>query len=72
MATVFICDGGCGSQSPDPKSGLHEANHWLRVRTGENHRFERVSDYDDLLFCKLCEPRILAALTPAAKEGGEA
>ncbi len=66
MATVIICDGGCGAQSPDPKSGLHEANHWLRVRTGENRSFERVSKYDDLLFCKSCSPRIVTALKSEA------
>ena len=67
MATVIICDGGCGAQSPDPKTRLHEANHWLRVRAEDNHRWQRASEHDDLLFCKSCSARVKAALQP----GGE-
>lgn len=25
MATIIVCDGGCGAQSPNPRTGLHDA-----------------------------------------------
>lgn len=31
MADVIRCDGECGKESPDPKTGLHEANHWMTL-----------------------------------------
>ena len=66
MATVIICDGGCGAQSPDPATRLHVANDWLRVRTRTNRYWDQASEHDDLLFCKSCAPRVEAAL----KAGG--
>lgn len=69
MATVIVCDGGCGAQSPDPKSHLHEANHWLRVRSGTNVDFELFGEYDDKLFCKSCAVRVTKALAVLKAEG---
>lgn len=31
MAEVIRCDGDCGAESPDPKTGLHEANNWMNI-----------------------------------------
>lgn len=66
MATVIICDGGCGAQSPDPATRLHIANHWLRVRTRTNRDWDQASGCDDLLFCKSCASRVEAALKATA------
>jgi hypothetical protein len=31
MADLIRCDGGCGAESPDPKTRLHVANHWMKI-----------------------------------------
>jgi len=64
MATITVCDGGCGAQSPDAKArgGPHVANHWFRVRAHSNIDFDRRSPHDDKLFCKTCETRIRRTL----------
>lgn len=62
MANVIVCDGGCGAESPDPGTGLHEANHWLRVRAAINVEFERVFERDDKMFCKNCCVRVREVL----------
>ena len=62
--TILVCDGGCGAQSPDPATRLHEASNWFRVRAEINARFERVSAHNDLLFCRKCSPSVVAALEP--------
>ena len=61
MSTIIVCDGGCGRQSPDPKTRLHVANNWLRARVGSRHH--EASEYQ---FCDACAPRVLEALQPVA------
>jgi len=68
MGTIIVCDGGCGAQSPDPKTRLHDANHWLRIRAAKNLDFERRWKGDDLLFCDACKPRVIAALAPLTQD----
>lgn len=68
MATILVCDGGCGAQSPDPQSGSHVGNNWLRVRAEINHRFKDGERWDDKLFCKACTERVGAALKPQPKQ----
>lgn len=65
MKTYIVCDGGCGTQSPNPKND-HEANHWLRVRSGANTGFDRLSPFNDKIFCDSCSVPIRQAL-----EGGK-
>lgn len=31
MAEIIRCDGDCGKESPDPKTGLYVANSWMNV-----------------------------------------
>lgn len=31
MAEIIRCDGGCGAESPDPKTKLHIANSWMNI-----------------------------------------
>jgi len=31
MAEIIRCDGDCGKESPDPKTGLYEANNWMNI-----------------------------------------
>lgn len=67
MARIIICDGGCGAQSPDRATGLHDANRWLHVRAWHGHQNEP-SEYDDKLFCINCAGRVLTALCPQPKD----
>jgi hypothetical protein len=64
MATIIVCDGGCGAQSPDPKTRLHNANGWLRVRSDVNTRFRYGDRWNDKLFCDACSPRVIKAMEP--------
>jgi hypothetical protein len=43
MADIIRCDGDCGAESPDPKTGLFVANNWtdLMVRRGSQDRWKR-------------------------------
>lgn len=67
MATIILCDGGCGAQSPDPFTRNHVANQWLRVRAEKNTRFDHAHESDDKLFCDTCAVPVKAAL-----QGGDA
>lgn len=31
MADIIRCDGDCGAESPDPKTGRYEANNWMNI-----------------------------------------
>ena len=68
MATIIICDGGCGAQSPDynvTRGGPHVANGWLRVIAGRRKAFDLAVSADEAkLFCDACAPRIEAAMNP--------
>lgn len=67
MATIIVCDGGCGAQSPDytvKRGGPHVANGWFHVRAGHKRAFERLNEHDDKLYCDACSPRIIAAMKP--------
>lgn len=71
MATIIICDGGCGAQSPDYVNrsyGPHVANGWLKVRAGRPRAGAELSSHDEKLFCNKCAPRVLAALEPKAPQ----
>ncbi len=56
MAIIIVCDGGCGAQSPDPKTGLFVANKWYKIKiespAGEYRR------EPELIFCGECLKRI--------------
>lgn len=62
MATITVCD-GCGRQSPDPKTGLFIANHWLQVRSASAADFDRAPACHDRLFCGDCEAAVEAAIS---------
>lgn len=62
MATIIVCDGGCGAQSPDPKTKLFVANNWLTVRAGYRRAFEELGKHGDRQFCDKCAPRVIAAI----------
>lgn len=65
MAMIIVCDGGCGAQSPNPRTGLHDANSWLIVRAIRSRAlFDRAYPGDDQRFCAACAPRVLEALEP--------
>lgn len=53
MATFIKCDGDCGRESPDPKTGLHIANQWLRVRAAKNTEFPK-HEHRDRYYCDDC------------------
>jgi len=38
MAEIIRCDGGCGRESPDPKTGLYEANNWMNLVVSRNNK----------------------------------
>ena len=71
MATLIVCDGGCGAHSPDytVKGGPHIANGWLKVRAGRPKYPRDLSEADEKVFCDNCAPRVLAAIEP--RKGGE-
>jgi len=31
VAEIIRCDGDCGKESPNPKTGLHDANRWTTI-----------------------------------------
>lgn len=64
MATIIVCDGGCGAQSPDPKSGLHVANKWFEVLAGYPRAGDRLDRHEKKQFCENCAPRVRDALKP--------
>lgn len=67
MATLIVCDGGCGAHSPDfvnHRRGPHIANGWLKVRAGRPRAREELSKWDEKVFCDECAPRVLDAIAP--------
>lgn len=62
MATILVCDGGCGAQSPDPKSRLHVANGWLKVRAGYPRAGDELSKHDERIYCRDCAARVIEAM----------
>ena len=67
MAEIIRCDGGCGLESLDPVTRLHEANHWIRVRYDKNMDFSERYKANDKLFCGRCFSRVEAAMRPVVK-----
>jgi hypothetical protein len=44
VAEIIRCDGGCGAESPDPKTKLYVANHWMTLiiqREGGDKQWHR-------------------------------
>lgn len=62
MSTITVCDGKCGAVSPNPETGLHEANHWLVVKALRKYGSPYVDDKG--IYCRECAHRVLAAMAP--------
>lgn len=67
MAKNIFCYGGCGAVSPDPKTGLHEANHWLRVQHATALYFTNQRKSDARMYCKKCGQLVIDALFATQK-----
>lgn len=59
MASFQTCDGGCGTASPDPKTGLY--TQFLTVKAKREHG-GYVSE--EAIYCPECAHRVLGAMAP--------
>lgn len=62
MATILVCDGGCGAQSPDPQTRLYVANGWLKVRAGYPPAGDEMTRHDEHIYCRQCAGPIITAM----------
>lgn len=63
MATIIVCDGGCGKQSPDVEK-LHIANHWTQVWHSSDPLNRRPPAFPQKIFCDECWLRVTKAFHP--------
>lgn len=61
MANIIRCDGGCGAESPDPKTKLYVANRWMNLLV---NRKNRRGGWERFRLCENCANKIALPSTP--------
>jgi len=67
MTKQIKCDGGCGAVSPDPETGLHVANGWIRVLAASNMTYAVLKKNEARTFCDDCSVPITNAISSALR-----